>query len=149
MSIETWSTVNIAFRHPFSLIVSGVSYSGKSTAVSKLLLERQKFISDLPPTTCVVYFHKHDDPNMFARLREDPCITFVQHCPSIGWVNDWFEEKTEGTNVVFVVDDFMSELAKDAFLVDSFTTFRHRNASVIFLSQRSDTYKKSEIVHFQ
>ena len=118
---------SIQLTHPFGLLVSGGTKSGKTTFVKKLLTYFETMI-DKPPEN-ITYFYS-EFQNAFGKIQTlVPQIKFVQGLP-----DDILDTINPETRNLFIVDDMMSE--KDAVIAKLFTKKSHHgNLSVIYIVQ--------------
>ena len=118
---------SIQLTHPFGLLVSGGTKSGKTTFVKKLLTYVDKMI-DKPPEN-ITYFYS-EFQNTFGEIQTlVPQIKFVQGLP-----DDILDTINPETRNLFIVDDMMGK--KDAVIAKLFTKKSHHgNLSVIYIVQ--------------
>ena len=118
---------SIQLRHPFGLLVSGGTKSGKTTFVKKLLTYVDIMIEK--PSENITYYYS-EFQNTFGEIQTlVPQIKFVQGLP-----DDILDTINPETRNLFIVDDMMGE--KDAVIAKLFTKkFHHGNLSVIYIVQ--------------
>ena len=118
---------SIQLRHPFGLLVSGGTKSGKSTFVKKLLTYVDIMIEK--PSENITYYYS-EFQNTFGGIQTlVPQIKFVQGLP-----DDILDTINPETRNLFIVDDMMGE--KDAVISKLFTKKSHHgNLSVIYIVQ--------------
>lgn len=111
------------FQHPFTMMVSGCSGSGKTYFTKKMI---DNCIS--PPLDSVIWFYSEWQESY------DTMPSSVQMVPGMPGS---LEKYIEGDgNRALVFDDLMTECAKNDMLADAFTKLRHhRNISVVLLVQ--------------
>ena len=120
---------DLTLKHPFSCIVSGCSGSGKTTWVHKLLLNRGDMIDR--EIDKVYMFYSEEQPNLFQKMRSDGVVhEFILGIPTMDFVRDI---TATNMNILIIIDDNMKNVDED--MSELFTTFRHRNASLLFLTQ--------------
>lgn len=119
-------------KSPFSMIISGMSQSGKSTLTGEILARRNEII-DTPnnaPINKIIYCFSEYQPNFFKTLKDRiPQIEFKKGLP---------EEFADGSDLpsIIVLDDLMNEASKSEDTLAAFTrTSHHRNVSLIILVQ--------------
>ena len=115
------------FKHPFSMIVSGPTRSGKTVWIT-LLLEKSKRIKPTPNTILYCYTHwqpKYDElKNVFADE-----IYFHKGLPTSILTNKFH-------NAIVVLDDLMDLAMQDKMIMSVFTEgSHHKNISVIYIVQ--------------
>ena len=109
------------FKHPFTMIISGPTGSGKTVFTFKLLQDAVKLIT--PPPERIVYCYGEYQ----TTFNEFPHIEFREGLPQMG-------EFDGNTRVLLVLDDLMAE--SDESVSNIFTKFsHHRNISIIYLTQ--------------
>lgn len=124
------STFDVTLRHPFSCVISGGSGSGKTVWVNKLLLNRQQIFT--PRVNIVYYYYTEYQNDLFENMLKSNCVQkFIQGMPTTDDIKLLTEDKDH--NVLIVIDDNMKNINQD--LSEIFTTFRHRNVSILFLTQ--------------
>ena len=118
---------SIHLTHPFGLLVSGGTKSGKTTFVKKLLSYVEVMI-DSPPENIVYFYAEYQDA--FGEIQTlVPQIKFVQ-----GLSDNILDTINPETRNLFIVDDMMGE--KDAIIAKLFTKKSHHgNLSVIYIVQ--------------
>lgn len=109
------------WSHPWACIVSGPSYSGKSTFVLKFL-DNLKEMCDTEFSDIIWHFSLwHPDLDI-------PNIRFVQGLPDADF-------DTEGPTLI-ILDDLMRESGNSSVLVDLFSRgCHHKNISIFFITQ--------------
>ncbi len=118
----------MAFMHPFTMIVSGPTGSGKTYFVKDML--EKNYISPTP--TRIVWVYKRWQP-LYEDMRRTLPIQFIQGIPANIDRDDFFSP--QHTNVI-VLDDMMSVTQNDPKVTDLFTEgSHHRNLSVVNLTQ--------------
>ena len=121
-----------SLQSPFTMCISGMTKSGKSTLTGEILRRRNEIIQTPDGKTIdrVVYCYTEDQPKFFASLKAAiPCIEFNQGLP------DDYSDGTDQNSLV-VLDDLMSEASKSKDASMAFTrTSHHRNVSIIILVQ--------------
>ena len=118
---------SIQLTHPFGLLASGGTKSGKTPFVKKLLTYVDTMI-DKPPEN-ITYFYS-EFQNTFGEIQTlVPQITFVQGLP-----DDILDTINPETRNLFIVDDMKGE--KDAVIAKLFTKKSHHgNLSVVYTVQ--------------
>ena len=118
---------SIQLTHPFGLLVSGGTKSGKTTFVKKLLSYVEVRI-DSPPENIVYFYAEYQDA--FGEIQTlVPQIKFEQ-----GLSDNILDSINPETCNLFIVDDMMGE--KDAIIAKLFTKKSHHgNLSVIYIVQ--------------
>ena len=115
--------------HPFTLICSGPTGSGKTQFVKRMILEGESVV-DKPPDRILWLYGEYQDA--YDELKAPiPNIRFVEGFPpNLNALVD------PSVNNMVVVDDLMLECSKDSRLTNVFTKgSHHRNMSVIFIVQ--------------
>ena len=118
---------SIQLTHPFGLLVSGGTKSGKTTFVKKLLSYVEVMI-DSPPENIVYFYAEYQDA--FGEIQTlVPQIKFEQ-----GLSDNILDSINPETRNLFIVDDMMGE--KDGIIAKLFTKKSHHgNLSVIYIVQ--------------
>ena len=118
---------SIQLTHPFGLLVSGGTKSGKTSFVKKRLTYVDTMI-DKPPEN-ITYFYS-EFQNTFGEIQTLVSqIKFVQGLP-----DDLLDSINPEARNLFIVDDMMGE--KDAVIAKLFTKKSHHgNLSVIYIVQ--------------
>ena len=132
-SLETMdqmiSITTMAFKHPFSMVVSGPSGSRKSVWTKKLLLS--SLIQPSPER--IIWCFGQWQP-LFDNIRKKiPRIEFVNGISD--HLNDQHYIDVSKRNIL-VFDDLMTEAKCDQRIADLLTKgSHHRNISVVYLTQ--------------
>ena len=115
------------FKHPFCMMVTGPSRSGKTQWVLRLLQQRRERIH--PPVDGVVFCYAHWQAKYDELQRTVPTTQFHRGLPSTKMM-------TSLRNGLLVLDDLMVQAVKDPSIMSIFTEgSHHNNLSVIFLMQ--------------
>jgi len=112
------------FQHPCSIILSGVSMSGKST-FAKNLIQNLSMFSEIPKR--VLYSYSEDQP-LYEQMNHHN-ISFVKGL-------DFNMECTDNEPTLLIVDDQMAESGKDNMIRNLFTKgVHHKNISLLYITQ--------------
>ena len=118
---------SIQLRHPFGLLVSGGTKSGKTTFVKRLLSYANVLIE--PPPENIIYFYAQYQDTFGEIQYLVPGIKFTQGLP-----DDILDSINPETRNLFIIDDMMGE--KDGVVSKLFTKKSHHgNLSVIYIVQ--------------
>ena len=120
---------DVRFRCPFSLLIAGVSGSGK-TVLTKKILEQAKLLYDKSPGP-IYYFYKIWSP-AFQELKDLGIVEeFIQGNCSLEWLEENIQSNTNST---VVLDDLVGELTQNS--AEIFTVGRNNvKCNIIFMSQ--------------
>ena len=116
---------SLQLRHPFGLLVSGSTKTGKTTFVKRLLTNLQVMID--PPSEDIKYFYS-EYQDTFAEIKSlVPWIEFVEGVP-----DTIFDSINPKTRNLYIFDDMMGE--RVAVIAKLFTKKSHHgNLSVIYI----------------
>lgn len=119
------------FKGPCCVVISGITNSGKTTFV-KRLLENKNDMFDPKPLN-VTYFYGQFQ-NTFNEMEQDmPFIQFEQGLPDQDKI---IELSNPDTHSLFIIDDLMSDVVNNKEIENLFTKYsHHRNISVCYLTQ--------------
>ena len=116
--------------HPFSMVVSGPSNSGKSFFVSNLIRNADKIFSVKMDN--LVYIYSCWQP-LFDELLKIRPINFIQGLPA-SLADDSILPVT--ANNLLIIDDLMNDASSNIEVQNVFTQYvHHRNLSCIYLMQ--------------
>ena len=120
---------NMTLQHPFSMMVTGPSQSGKTEWTRKLLLS--SLIQ--PPPERILWCFGQWQPLYEQLQKRIPYIEFVHGIPD-HLQNPQFINA--GTRNLIILDDLMTEAKCDQRIADLFTKgSHHRNISIVYLTQ--------------
>ena len=121
--------MEIALKHPFSMLVAGGRKTGK-TEFTKSLLENSQLLIDPYPNRIVWCYTKHQ-PDLYKQLIAiNSSIEYVHGIPTD--IDTMFNRNI---NNLIVLDDMMDEATQDVRISQLFSRGRHDNLSVIYLTQ--------------
>lgn len=121
----------LAFKHPFSMLLSGSRRTGKTIFVKTLLLKNKAFIA--PKIDWIFWFAPTRQDDVLSKLEQTlGNVTFVNGLPDEDIVE--FVQTQMGRKLV-VLDDLMEEAGTRKDVKNLFTRGRHEDVSVILLSQ--------------
>ena len=121
--IENYEFSDFTLKHPFRLIISGASGTGKSTFCFSIIKNIEKVIS--PNIKKVIYLYG-EYQNIFKEFKDK--VTFTDDIK--------FLDIHPSKNVLLIVDDLGVELKGNEDLVKLFEKWsHHRGISVIFILQ--------------
>lgn len=115
------------FLHPFSMIIAGVSQSGK-TELLKKIIENKHVISPTPKQIVISYTENQSAYSDI--LNTDPCVNLVQGLD--------FDDSIFNKNIpcLIVIDDQMSDAVKTEKIQNLFIRgVHHSSTSLILISQ--------------
>ena len=122
-------STSLTFQHPFSMMVTGPSQSGKTEWTRKLLLSP---LIQLPPERILWCFGQWQPlyENLQKRI---PCIEFVHGIPDYLHSSQFISPDKRN---LIILDDLMTEAKCDQRIADLFTKgSHHRNISIVYLTQ--------------
>lgn len=128
-SLESNSSL-LQFVSPFTMLLIGMSNSGKSTYIKKLLEQSEKVFTE--KVTRIVYFY-----NIYQKLFDEmertvPNITFIQGLPGRTDIEAWAVKEK---HLMLVFDDLYFELINSKDMTDlTIMLCHHMNISCIMTS---------------
>ena len=128
--IENAGEYDPRLQHPFGMIVSGPSNSGKSYFVRNLLIAADRLISK--KINNIVYIYSIWQP-LFDELLKYKDIRFIRGLPER--LDDDALLPTTKNNLL-IIDDVMDEACDSLEMSKAFTQYvHHRNLSIVYLVQ--------------
>ena len=125
---------DLRFKAPFSLILSGVSGSGKTTWVENLLRNYKNLIENGREYSNLMWISGTNQPDLFQRIKKsfDGNCRFITELPE----NLYEEIARSDKRLTIIVDDLMHEIANFKDLGKLFTKGRsHLNINIIVMMQ--------------
>ena len=117
----------LQLTHPFGLLISGGTKTGKTTFVKQLLTNAQIMIDPSPEN--IVYFYSEYQDTFSEIEQVVPGIQFIQGVP-----DSIFDSINPKMRNLYIFDDMMGE--KDAIIAKLFTKKSHHgNLSVVYIVQ--------------
>jgi len=114
--------MSLPFRHPFTMLISGPTQSGKTKFVLRLIDNVSVLVE--PPPEKILYCFDEYQPQTFDPYRN---VQFHKGIPNL----EMFDGRAR---TLVILDDLMTDVDKN--VSDMFTKVsHHRNMSVIFLLQ--------------
>jgi hypothetical protein len=127
---------HLQFKHPFTAIAAGPSGSGKTFLVRDILNNFKDCIADIESDIIKVVWAHGKWQKIYSEPLKNVDFKYIDGLPE--------EDDVVGFDVI-VIDDLMSELKNNKFVLDLFTKgSHHNNQSVILLTQ--NLYHKGPIV---
>lgn len=125
-------TINGQIFHPFSMIVTGASMSGKTEFVCQLLRERQNLINQ--PIKSIVWCYGQETRNLSRLQREfGDSIKLIKGLP--GNITDILK-KEASKGVILILDDLVDTALCSKQIFDLFVKgVHHLNVSVVCVLQ--------------
>ena len=119
---------DLKFKHPFTMIVSGQTSSGKTVLVRRILNHWEKLI-DINKSDFNVLWCYGQMQNLYHETVPNVNINYFYGKPTENTLNEYNPD-------LIVLDDLMNELKDDQKTSDLFTKYsHHKNISVIFIIQ--------------
>ena len=119
-------------QHPFTCLVSGMTQSGKSQWIQKLINSRPWKIE--PPPEKIIYCYSEYQPELFSKY-DKSLVTFNRGLPNEQEMDEWFHQNIRS---LLVLDDLMQETDGTSGKIISMLFTRgshHRNLSIILVTQ--------------
>ena len=127
--VQMPQSTSLNFQHPFSMMVTGPSQSGKTEWTRKLLLS--PLIQ--PPPERILWCFGQWQPLYEELQKRIPCIEFVHGIPDYLHSSQFIGPDKRN---LIILDDLMTEAKCDQRIADLFTKgSHHRNISIVYLTQ--------------
>lgn len=119
---------SLKLLHPFSLIISGVTQSGKTEFVKKLLMQNDKIINSCPKRIVISYTKNQQAYRDMTAI--NPNIEFRQG------LDFEISEFNPETPTILIIDDQMNDAVSNEKIQTFFTQGIHHNSvSLVLLTQ--------------
>ena len=130
MALREVPVFDARLKHPFSMIISGPSSSGKTYFVKNVIEHASQVISH--PIENIVYIYSCWQP-AYDQLLECRDIRFIEGLP-VSLADDTLLPPQK--NNLLIVDDLMSQASQNSEMEKVFTQFcHHRNLSCMYIVQ--------------
>ena len=117
---------SVYLKHPFTMVVSGPTSSGKTTWVQQLI--KNALFAVHPSPKHIYYLYGEYQPSFASFIG----VTFIKGLPE-NFINNLNEDNDP---IWVIIDDLMNESSKSQLISELFTKgSHHRNISVILLVQ--------------
>jgi hypothetical protein len=134
--MEVENIKHLQFKHPFTAIAAGPSSSGKTFLVRDILDNFKTRIADVNEDIINVIWAHGKWQKIYSQPLKNVNFKYIEGLPE--------EDDVFGHDII-VIDDLMSELKNNKFVLDLFTKGSHHNhQSVILLTQ--NLYHKGPIM---
>lgn len=121
--------MEIALKHPFSMLVAGGRKAGKTEFTKSLLQNAKQMIE--PNLNRVVWCYTKHQAELYRQLKSiNPNIDYMEGIPTN--LEEMFDKKQ---NNLIILDDMMDEATRDVRISQLFSRGRHDNLSIIYLTQ--------------
>ena len=121
-------SINLSFKHPFTLSLFGPTGSGKTNFALNLIKNRDNLISSKVDKIIIFYDSWQEEYSSF------PDITFVNKVPSVSEFKSYTDPYKFKNGSLVILDDALSSTNIDIeklFTIHS----HHQKASLIYISQ--------------
>ena len=127
--VQMSPSTSLTFQHPFSMMVTGPTQSGKTEWTRKLLLS----LLIQPPPERILWCFGQWQPLYENLQKKIPYIEFVHGIPD--YLHSSHFISPDKRNLI-ILDDLMTEAKCDQRIADLFTKgSHHRNISIVYLTQ--------------
>lgn len=137
---SSFTDADLKHHHPFRHIVSGASFSGKSTFLGQFLRNLDHMVDT--NIDKIIYLYSIDQP-LYQELRKDlPNIIWIQ-----GYPDDLVEKYLYNPNErkLLICDDLMSSLANNKQFAEFITTHSHHLNTSCIITLQNLLYKGKEM----
>ena len=121
--------MDVSFKLPFSMLLSGPSRSGKTTFLKRLLMNMDRMMDQIPHT--VLWCYGEYLPEFVELSQRIPQIQFIEGIPS-----NIYELLDPAKQSLLIIDDLMEQSAGNSQITQIFTKgSHHRGISPVILVQ--------------
>lgn len=110
---------------PCRILICGATGVGKSHLTANLILQREKMFSE---TFKIIYYCTKDENSIPRQIRH--LVKFVKGLPDETIINN-----IGNRHILIIIDDLMSEAFSSQEISNIFLSGRHRNVSILIISQ--------------
>lgn len=128
------TTYDVRFQHPASILLAGMSKSGKTTFVMTLIARLEELMSEPRCKQNVVFFAKEPMPKLHELLKQQRIHAIHHFLPSPDQIREMTEAYKDRGGSLIIVDDFGAELQAETQELFSVVS-HHSNCSIIVLVQ--------------
>ena len=130
---------SLQLTHPFGLLFSGGTKTGKTTFVKQRLLGNVQVMIDPPPENIKYFYSEYQDT--FAEIKSlVPNIEFIEGVPDV--IFDSINPKTRN---LYIFDDMMGE--RDSMIAKLFTKKSHHDLHSVIYKSLSVIYIVQNLFH--
>lgn len=121
---DVWTVDTIIFKHPFTCLIAGPSFAGKSVLLEKILLNKETIIDKEFDRIVVCY--KVYQPSYDVLKLLNSTVKFIEGLPNVS-------EFDKNENSLLILDDLMSECSDSQEISNFFRVYSHHLKISIFI----------------